>query len=123
MVDVTIQFDIAIRKQPVFMVGGYQKYSAVGRSGSVGSLIRNSRSPNLHLLFRIAALGDFTHSGNEDLRKPRLISALEGSNEHLTVNRRHQARVAAGCGGVDAGHAFSREPRDVMRTAGFGAGA
>ena len=37
--------------------------------------------------------------------------------------RGHQAGVAAGRGGVDAGHPLGREARDIMRAAGLGPGA
>src|SRR5438045_3789082 len=40
----------------------------------------------------------------------------------LSFDRRHQARVAPCRGRVDAGHAFDREARDIVRTAGLGPG-
>src|SRR4051812_791219 len=39
------------------------------------------------------------------------------------VDGGHQARVATGCGRVDASHALSREARDIMRSAGLGTSA
>src|SRR5690242_8845179 len=39
------------------------------------------------------------------------------------LERRHQARVAAGSRRVDARHPLGREARDVMRAAGLRAGA
>src|SRR5947209_6453789 len=42
--------------------------------------------------------------------------------ENLAFQRGHQAGVAAGRGGVDAGHALGREAGDVVGTAGLGPG-
>src|SRR5262249_560468 len=40
----------------------------------------------------------------------------------LALQRRHQARIATGRGGVDAGHPLGREARDIMRPARLGPG-
>jgi hypothetical protein len=56
-------------------------------------------------------------------RAPDPISARPASGHRLSLDRSHEAGIAASSSRVDAGNALSRKAGHVMRAAGLGARA